>query len=303
MFKRAIVGPLFLTTLFAYHVSAQQQSSRPTAPPPPTFGGAPHVSPDGSRILYHTIVDGAARLRIMNVDGSGQRQFGPDTLNAFGGQWSPDGKMVMGANRTGAILLDADGSKLRAFPIAKPGAMGFNWASDGRVFYIVGKFAPGTFPVANIRIVNADGSADAAVTADSALNMDPTLSPDGRTVAFARVVRGRPGKIFLKSLDGTERQLSSGPTSDQWPVWSPDGRYIAFQANNGPGQGTQIGLVEVRTGVQRMLTRNGPGRNDETPSWFPDGKRLAIQSDRDAAWNAYVIDLQGNTLAQLTRAR
>ena len=69
------------------------------------------------------------------------------------------------------------------------------------------------------------------------------------------------------------------------------------------GRGTQIGLVDVQTGEQRMLNTNGPGVNDETPSWLPDGKRLAIQSDRGGSWNIYIIDFDGKTLAQLTRAQ
>jgi Tol biopolymer transport system component len=127
--------------------------------------------------------------------------------------------------------------------------------------------------------------------------------PDGKFVVFSRVTeRGKGGKLFVMGIDGSGmRQLSMGTTGDEAATWSPDGRYLAYQANVGRGQGTNIAVLEFRSGVQRVLTNNGPGRNDETPSWFPDGKRLAIQSDRDGAWNIYLIDLEGKTLAQLTR--
>ena len=58
----------------------------------------------------------------------------------------------------------------------------------------------------------------------------PSLSPDGKQVAFAWEKESGMGlHIFVKLLDaGDPLQLTSGPGSETDPVWSPDSRYIAF---------------------------------------------------------------------------
>ena len=60
--------------------------------------------------------------------------------------------------------------------------------------------------------------------------VDPALSPDGKTVVYAA---GRPGDradhFFLRSLDGkTVKQLTAEDANDASPTFSPDGSLIAF---------------------------------------------------------------------------
>jgi dipeptidyl aminopeptidase/acylaminoacyl peptidase len=67
-------------------------------------------------------------------------------------------------------------------------------------------------------------------------DLAPAWSPDGRMVAFLRVMekdgKPQPAQIYLMSMDGGEaRQLTEMKKGAGAPVWSPDGRTIAFSTS------------------------------------------------------------------------
>ena len=131
---------------------------------------------------------------------------------------------------------------------------------------------------------------------------DPTISPDGRTVAYwAHSSVGGPngGSIYTLAIDG-----SSGPLrltnrkagSDADPAWSPDSSMIAFR-RRGPNDNLNVYVMRSDgSGVRPVAT--GPAV-DEKPAWSPDGGQLMIISNRDASgkpserYDVYVLDLDG----------
>ena len=62
---------------------------------------------------------------------------------------------------------------------------------------------------------------------------------------------------------------------------------------------TEIFCVDPYTGTASNLTRN-PVSHQRYPSWSPDGARIAFTSDRDGAYNLYVMDADGGNVRQLT---
>jgi len=93
----------------------------------------------------------------------------------------------------------------------------------------------------------------------------PALSPDGTRIAFGIPVNGR-GAIHVANADGTNAVRITNGVWDRNPVWSPDGRWIAYV---GEAPSFEIYVVASEGGEVRQLT-SGPAR-DETAGWLPDG--------------------------------
>ena len=98
----------------------------------------------------------------------------------------------------------------------------------------------------------------------------PSISPDGNTVAFSY-----KEDLYLVDSDGGEaRQLSSNPAYDYSPVWSPDGKTIAF-ASDRYGN-FDIYAVSIDGGVPVRITTHSA---KDTPWTFtPDGKNIIFSS-------------------------
>src|SRR5215468_4481970 len=76
----------------------------------------------------------------------------------------------------------------------------------------------------------------------------PDISPDGKLVAFSYL-----GDIYtVETIGGTARAVTSHPAHDINPVFSPDGRHIAFTSNRHGGY--DVFVVSTRGGRPKRLT-------------------------------------------------
>ncbi len=121
------------------------------------------------------------------------------------------------------------------------------------------------------------------LTKDTYMEMEsigsPSISPDGRHILFTRrwvdkmEDRSR-SNLWIVGVDGQRvRELTHGNWRDSSPVWSPDGKKIAFLSDRGGT--TQIHVMWLDTREVAQLTHL-----ENTPSslrWSPDGKMLAFR--------------------------
>lgn len=107
----------------------------------------------------------------------------------------------------------------------------------------------------------------------------PSISPDGNKIAFCF-----QGDIFVVNSSGGEaKQLTAHSAYDYKPIWSPDGKSIAF-ASNRHGN-FDIFLMNAEGGSPTRLTFHSA--NDLPTNFSNDGKKVYYQSSRlDAASSA-----------------
>jgi Tol biopolymer transport system component/DNA-binding SARP family transcriptional activator len=125
------------------------------------------------------------------------------------------------------------------------------------------------------------------ITAQPGLEIHPSLSPDGKFVAYAGGPSGRL-RIYVRQLGGGRTiAVAESLAGDQhWPRWSPDGTRLSLEA------GGAIYVVPALGGPAKLLVapRAGPpvsgveARSEEAPSylaWSPEGRRIAYAVGRE----------------------
>lgn len=126
----------------------------------------------------------------------------------------------------------------------------------------------------------AVGSAEATqITKEKANLRAPSVSPDGRTIAFYSSRSGHQD-IWLVPSDGSAapRQLTREAMAEDdprfEPAWSPDGRQIAYISNKSDYWHDDVWLIDVASGKTRQLSRSVMAAS--VPTWSPDGRRIAL---------------------------
>ena len=127
---------------------------------------------------------------------------------------------------------------------------------------------------------------------------EPSLSPDRKEIVF---VSG--GDIWsVPAEGGIARLLVSHPATESKPLFSPDGKYLAFGSNR-TGNG-DIYILELVSGVLRRLTFDDV--NEQLDSWSRDGKWIYFtSSSRDISGmnDIYRVPVTGGTPMQVSSDR
>lgn len=248
--------------------------------PQPTKGiVSPVLSPDGESMVFVALQD----LWLRNNDGSIQ-QLTDDAFVQILPIWSPDGeKIAYCSDQDGAFgiwILSLEDSSNKKILTTGGSISGMAWSPDGSSIALTRSYGPRLGQLSVLDIASGEQSV-LGIRLGSSVGT-PTWSPDGKTLAlsaldpYSSLYREGVNRILLFSTDGGEQRpqrapehWSFGVRSNDGPVWSPSGEFMAFAAKgvlwklpidkNGDATGEPIQLTEELA---------------DAPTWSGDSKKL-----------------------------
>ena len=133
------------------------------------------------------------------------------------------------------------------------------------------------------------------VTDDLGMTAYPSISPDGKLVAYASDRAGDTGvDIWIQQLasGAAPIRLTHDKADETWPTFSPDGSRIAFRSDQ---EGGGIYQIPALGGERRLITRGSFFR----PRFSPDGNWLTLDALAPMHSTASVISVSGGTLRRI----
>jgi hypothetical protein len=157
-----------------------------------------------------------------------------------------------------------------------------------------------------IHIMNADGT-NVSDKLTEIWAADPSLSPDGKRIAFTSGANNTGYNIFTVNADGTGlAQLTKGSHQWQFPAWSPDGTRIAFQVEDVAFSGqAPIGIMNADGSSLVWVTPQRSGEKcdvSDKVAWSPDSRRIAFGGTCDED-GVFVANLDGSDTTLLVKLK
>jgi Tol biopolymer transport system component len=242
--------------------------------------GAPYISFNSKRTGQSDII------YIIDTNGKNLRNLTNHPADDTGATWAPDG-------RSFAFVLDLDGNNeiyIKTFNVAQARRLtnhpeldfSPSWSPDGNWI----AFVAGRTGGLHIYKIDINGKNLQRLTNQGKYNLDPDWSPDGQSIAFysTRNLELWDGTLvnvldlYVMDADGKNlRQMINprriGLHSPRSPAWSPDGKQIAYTAED-----DGIGIYIMDTDGQNARRVSPLGTWSYNPAWSLDGKWIAYDA-------------------------
>jgi dipeptidyl aminopeptidase/acylaminoacyl peptidase len=274
-----------------------------------TFG-SPTLLPDGKTILYSRI-DSSGADRWDQGEIVAQQPGGAPKVVLRGGSdamYVPTGHLVYAnGNVLYAVPFDlttlaATGSPVPVVPGVQrtTGAVApsanYGITTQGTLIYLA-QYANAAGQDTTLSVADRAGLVRPLAMPKAAYR-NPRVSPDGRQIAVETVAADGQGSIWIYDLKGSAaiRRLTQDGDSTR-PVWSPDGKRIAYAANHAKPQGIFWQLADGSGLPERLTATSDPLHQDYPESFSRDGKVLSFARVKPPlgqnAWSLWTLRLDG----------
>lgn len=224
----------------------------------------PRYSPDYSKLLYLSYVDGNPRIYVYNIGTGTQTLITQSNNPTFAPRWSPDGKyilysMAVAGNTDIYRVPSSGGQSVRL--TSTPGInIGGSYSPDGTKIV----FESDRSGSQQIYVMNADGTNQRRISFFGGRAATPEWSPRGDQIAFTHIAGNL--RIAVVNPQGQNLRFLTDSWQDEAPTWSPNGRIVQFfRTAKGSGK-TGIWQVDLTGANERKLSTPVDGSD---PAWGP----------------------------------
>lgn len=153
-----------------------------------------------------------------------------------------------------------------------------------------------------------DGSDSAQLTKSKTGCRMPSVSPDGKRLAYVEQV-DHSMALWTSSLDGKNSRAVVSEGMNIIPSWLPDSRHLVWMKvqpggkKADPARNSQIHILDIETGESRRLFSDSEQIqfSNAMPVVSPDGRRIAFASDRSGTFRVWVSNLDGSDARMVSR--
>jgi dipeptidyl aminopeptidase/acylaminoacyl peptidase len=302
--------------------------------------GSVQVSPDGSRVAFvvgEPMMEGeksewVSQIHIANADGTGAFQLTRGDKSATSPLWSPDGTWLgfLSARDGSANVyrIRPNGGEAEKLTDVKGGVSQFRWSPDGKFLALVitdprteeeekadrekrdARVVDESFKLSRLHVQpvepGAGGKRDLRKLTEGEVHTTGLMwSPDGRSIVISH---SRTPKVFeqndISVIDVASARitpLAATSANEEQPIYSNDGRSIAYTASDDPPTWGFIGHVHVippTGGASRRLAATF----DEQPNlmgWSADNRQIYFSETRGTLNRIAALPAEGGAPVEI----
>jgi dipeptidyl aminopeptidase/acylaminoacyl peptidase len=277
----------------------------------------PRFSPDGKWLAFTSARSGESQIWLLPLDGGEAKQFTHLSTGASSPQWTPDGRNIVFVSRVFPDCPDDDcnrkklkeeeDSQVRARVIDELFYVHWDsWRDDRRRHVFVAPLDGNSEPAD----LTPYGYESPTIALGS--GHDVAVSPDGQEICVtvntdANAAWSINNDLYVVSAAGGKwRPITTNAANDNHPVYSPDGRYIAYRAMTRPGfeaDRYRLMLYDRREDKHIDISNEIADQHDRSVgsiAWSPDSKRLYVTCD-DAGYDSiYRVEAKNGKARKIT---